>query len=119
MKTLFASIAALALMTSAALAVDCKNFPIVTPDVAPVNRTKVEASGVSNLGGTAYTKAAFCPVAAAPGTCTGESLSERVGSILTAYVTYDGDVPDIERHRNGIQVGPIFIPLTGFIPGAC
>lgn len=127
MKLLTLSILALAALTAPAFAA-CQNYPIVTADNAPVDRTKVVASGVSNLGGTAYTKATFCPEAAAAGTCTGESLSERVNSTAIPYVTLDGVVADIERHRNGFN-SPVAIPFlgvvvgfnptTGYIPGAC
>lgn len=123
MKTLFLSTLALALMTSGAFALDCKNFPVITPDNAPVYGAKVNPNAGSNasLGGTAYTKATFCPAAAAPGTCTGESLSEKVQGNVDPNFFFGniGNVPDTERHRLGLQVGPVFVPLTGFIAGAC
>ena len=76
------------------------NFYRVTKDDAPVHREKIVSSGGS-LNGTAYTKATFCPVAAAAGTCTGESLSERVGSTLIKYITFDGNVPDVQQYQYG------------------
>lgn len=123
MKLTTASILAMVAMTAPAFAA-CQNYPIVTPDNAPVSRTEtVNAGSNASLGGTAYTKATFCPVAAAAGTCTGESLSEKVNSYVRAYVTLDGVVADIERHRNGFFIplpGPdLFVPTTGYIPGAC
>jgi hypothetical protein len=114
MKLTTATILAIVAMTAPAFAA-CKNYPIVTPDDAPV--TRIGGGSNANLNGTAYTKATFCPAAAAAGTCTGESLSEKVNT--HAYVTFDGVVADIERHRNGLQIGPVFIPTTGYIPGAC
>jgi hypothetical protein len=98
----------------------CKDYPIITPDTAPVNRVGYNPGGTNgNLKGTAYTVAAFCPAAAAAGTCTGESLSEKVQGYQYDYVTYDGNVDDIERHKLGIKIGQLFIPTTGYIPGAC
>ncbi len=98
----------------------CKDYPIITPDTAPVDRVGYNPGGTNgNLKGTAYTVAAFCPAAAAAGTCTGESLSEKVQGYQYDYVTYDGNVDDIERHKNGIKIGNTFIPLTNYIPGAC
>lgn len=118
MKLFTVSILALAALTAPAFAA-CKDFPIVTADTAAVNRTAVVKSTASSLGGTAYTKATFCPKASAAGTCTGETLVGSAGDALVKFVTFDGTVADIERHRNGLQIGPVFIPLTGFIPGAC
>jgi hypothetical protein len=130
MKLIPALILATVAMTAPAFAA-CKNFPIVTPDNAPVygqvTRTEVvgQTSGGPDHNGTAYTKATFCPAAAAPDTCTGESLSTFVAGPVygpvttTEIVANNGDVPDIERHRNGLQIGPVFVPLTGYIAGAC
>lgn len=123
MKSILLATAALAMMSAPAFAA-CVNYPIITPDTAPVNREKaVKAGSNANLGGTAYTKATFCPKAAAAGTCTGESLSEKVDSHVVYYVTLDGVVADIERHKNGFYIplpGPdLFVPTTGYIPGAC
>lgn len=124
MKLLTLSLLAVVALTAPAFAA-CQNYPIVTPDNAPVSRVAFGASN-GNLGGTAYTKATFCPRIHAAGTCTGESLSEKVNS--HGYVTLDGLVADIERHRNGFN-SPIAIPFlgvvagfnptTGYIPGAC
>jgi hypothetical protein len=98
----------------------CKDYPIITPDNAPVNRVGYNPGGTNgNLKGTTYTMATFCPAAAAAGTCTGESLSEKVQGYNYDYVTLDGNVDDIERHKLGIKIGPVFIPTTGYIPGAC
>jgi hypothetical protein len=98
----------------------CKDYPIITPDTAQVDHSRIDKSGVSNLNGTAWTKMAYCPAgAAANNTCTGETLSERVPTTQYDWTTYDGNVDDIERHRNGIKIGNTFIPLTGYIPGAC
>lgn len=118
MKLIPACILAVVAMSSPAFAA-CANFPIITPNTAPVDRPGMASTGAPRLNGTAYTVATFCPAKAAAGTCTGESLSERVAAIATNTVTYDGDVADILRHRNGIQIGPVFIPLTGYLPGAC
>lgn len=90
----------------------------VNPDTAPVHRSRVESSG-GNLNGTAYTKATFCPVAAAAGTCTGESLSERVSSTLIKYVTYDGVVPDDYKHIHYIQWKKLIIPVSKIHDNAC
>jgi hypothetical protein len=57
-----------------------------------------------SLPGTAYTKAAFCPVAAAAGTCTGESLSEPVAGLIYADRTVD--LPDVD------QFAPLDIKAT-------
>lgn len=119
---LFATLA----MTSASFAA-CVNYPIVTPDNAPVYGAKAfpNAGSNANLGGTAYTKATFCPKAAAPGTCTGESLSEKVQGNVDPNFFFGnyGNVPDIERHKNGFYIplpGPdLFVPTTGYLPGAC
>jgi hypothetical protein len=48
-----------------------------------------------SLPGTAYTKATFCPVGAAAGTCTGESLSEPVAGPIYADRTVD--LPDVDQ----------------------
>jgi hypothetical protein len=123
LKTLLAAVAAVLALSGPALAA-CVNYPIITPDTAPVNRLGVTTGGSNaNLGGTAYTKATFCPAKAAAGTCTGESLSEKVATAQYAYVTLDGIVADIERHKNGFYIplpGPdLFVPTTGYLPGAC
>lgn len=112
--------AALTAAATPAFALTCKTYTTVTPDTAPVNRVGYNPGGSNaNLKGTAYTIATFCPAAAAAGTCTGESLSEKVAGANYAYVTLDGTVADIYQHRNGIQVGPVFIPLTPLLPNAC
>ena len=122
------SVAAIAVTMAASPAmatVVCKHWVSKdNPDTAPVNRSRVEASGGS-LNGTAYTKATFCPTTAAAGTCTGESISERVSSTLIPYVTFDGYVPDDYKRRYGINVpatkwtNAFFLPLTKAKDGAC
>ena len=125
---LFATLA----MTSASFAA-CVNYPIVTPDNAPVYGAKTIATSGSNanLNGTAWTKATYCPrklvASGVEGICTGETLSEKVAS--GNYVDPNfffgniGNVPDIERHKNGFYIplpGPdLFVPTTGYLPGAC
>ncbi len=116
---LLAGIVALTFATPAAANFACKDYPIITPDSAAVDHTRIDKSGVSNLNGTAWTKMAYCPTAAAKDTCTGETLSERVPTTQFDWTTYDGNVDDIERHKNGIKIGNTFIPLTNYIPGAC
>jgi hypothetical protein len=113
-----AAMLALVIATPAS-ATDCKTYTTVTPDNAAVAHSKQVLTGAAAHNGTAYTKAAFCPVGAAAGTCTGESLSEPVGSHIEGWTTYDGNVPDINQHRNGLQIGNLFIPLTPLLPGAC
>jgi hypothetical protein len=119
MKAILIAAAALLMASAPAYAITCYERPVITADNAPVNREKIVAAGSNgNLGGTAYTKATFCPAAAAAGTCTGESLSEKVNNYLLQYVTYDGNVPDTEEYRKGIFIGPIFIG-TPWKPGSC
>lgn len=121
MKLFATSLVALTAMTLPAFAA-CKEYVTVTPDTAPNVRSVVigQTSGGPDHNGTAYTKATFCPVKAAAGTCTGESLSTFVAGPVYGPKTFlDGDVPDITQHRNGLQIGPVFVPLTGYLPGAC
>jgi len=109
---LFASLA----VASPAFAIfGCKEYVAVTPDNAAVARTRIDAAGVASLGGTDYTKATFCPAAAAAGTCTGESLSGRVPVTKIDYTTFDGQVPDIYTHRQTI----LNIPFGPVLAGAC
>lgn len=90
-----------------------RNVPVGTSKAGPAHN------------GTAYTKAAFCPVGAAPGTCTGESLSESVAGIVYGDVTTLEkigeetidlpdtviDNPDIPQYRIGVM-----IPATPWTP---
>ena len=123
-KTILLAASAMLAMTSASFAA-CVNYPIITPDNAPVNRSEVVgvAGGGGGAAATAYTIATFCPVKAAKGTCTGQSLSEKVSNHVRYFTTLDGVVADIERHKNGFYIplpGPdLFIPTTGYLPGAC
>ncbi len=114
------ALAALTLVafTSASFAA-CKEYVTVTPDNAPVQRSLMVGTGGNSQNGDAYSVATFCPKAAAAGTCTGKTLSEAVSTSLTKFVTLDGVVADITQHRNGIQIGPVFIPTTGLLPDAC
>jgi hypothetical protein len=122
---LIAVAAALSLAASPAFAnLDCKNFPIVTPDNAPVARVNSAGSN-ANQGYNGIPGQNGCPIKAAVGTCVdaNESLSEKVNS--HGYTTWDGLVADIERHRLGLTIDPpgptppVFLPVTGYIPGAC
>lgn len=129
LKSLVLALACVAFSAPAFAA--CKEYVTVTPDNAPVygpvTRTDVigQSSGGPDHNGTAYTKATFCPKAAAAGTCTGESLSTFVVGPIYGPVTKTellgnfGNVPDVVQHRNGIQIGPIFIPTTPLLAGAC
>jgi hypothetical protein len=102
----------------------CKDYPIITPDNAPVSRVNTAGSN-ANQGYGGIPGQFGCPIKAAPGTCVdaNESLSEKVNS--HGYTTWDGLVADIERHKLGINIDPpgpkppVFIPVTGYIPGAC
>jgi len=122
MNRLLLSAFAVLAMTSASFAA-CKEYVTVTPDNAPVNRTKlVGAAGAGASPNYTGVPGQFgCPIKAAPGTCiaANRSLSDPVGNHIEAYITLDGVVADIVQHRNGIQVGPIFIPLTPLLAGAC
>jgi hypothetical protein len=118
-KTIILAAAALLMASAPAYAINCYERTIVTPDNAPVNRASYTLGNPGGNNGTAYTKAAFCPKAAAADTCTGESLSElNRGGAMTKYVTLDGVVADIEEFRKGIQLGPIFIG-TPWTAGSC
>jgi hypothetical protein len=122
---LLAGILALTMATPAsATGLSCKDYPIITPDNAPVSRVNT-ASSNANQGYGGIPGQFGCPIKAAPGTCVdaNESLSEKVNS--HGYTTWDGLVADIERHKLGINIDPpgptppVFIPVTGYISGAC
>jgi hypothetical protein len=119
MMKLRAFVCIAALLVSAPAFAACKTYP--TPDNAPVYGAKAfpDAGSNANLGGTAYTKATFCPAAAAAGTCTGESLSEKVKGNVDPNFFFGniGNVPD--NHKNGFYIGPVFIPTSPLLPGAC
>lgn len=135
LKTLILA-SALAAMSSSAFAA-CKEYVTVTPDNAPVLGPVVKSvvvgqtSGGPDHNGTAYTKATFCPVKAAPGTCTGESLSTFVAGPVYGPKTFievvanNGNVPDVVQHKNGIAIPAtqwtpaVFIPTTPLLAGAC
>jgi hypothetical protein len=119
---ILASLTCLA-FTSASFAA-CRT--IVTPDNAPNVRSVVvgQSSSGPDHNGTAYTKATFCPKLAAPGTCTGESLSTFVAGPVYGNKTFlDGNVPD--NRQNGILIPAtrwtpeIFIPVGPVLVGAC
>lgn len=145
LHTIAALVLALSALASPAMAA-CKDYPIVTPDNAPVNRigTKPGADpGWTKFGNMASTlRVCTDPNSTHPfreallrnGACdpNGDelvSLAQPVtGTVEFVYVTLDGDVPDIERHRLGFN-SPIAIPKLGvvkgfnpvgpYIPGAC
>lgn len=104
---LLASLATIALASPAFAVFGCVTIP--TPNIAAVDHTRSDKSGVSNLNGTAWTKATYCPAgAAANNTCTGETLSERVPTTQFDWTTFDGDVAD--NHRKtflGWPFGPV------------
>lgn len=123
-KLAIASVAVLAL-TSQAFALTCESRTIDVPDIVVDGGTEQQdvfglrtfTTGVSSHNGTAYTKATFCPKAAAAGTCTGESLSEPVSThearVKVGEVTVDLPdsvivTPDDDEYRVGI-----YIPLPG------
>jgi hypothetical protein len=107
LRSLILAAAASIALASPAFAL-CQQQTVATPNNASNPQSKIQSAGGS-LGGTAYTKATFCPAAAAAGTCTGESLAEKSPSVLIAFNNFDGDVPDYTQRRIGVQVGPIWI----------
>lgn len=139
MKLLTLSLLAVVALTAPAFAA-CQNYPIVTPDDAPVNRVAfggsdsngaIDARGARH--GTCNPKAADFDAAAKRnrpgGFCDyAANLKSQSDKVSThAYVTLDGVVADILRHRDGIAIPAIpalnipatFIPTTGYLPGAC
>lgn len=144
MKLLTLSLLAVAALTAPAFAA-CQNYPIITPDNAPVSRTQVVTGGGAGNGSldprgprlsSACQSGSTHPWAEGMqregGACDRmanlKSLSEKAPEHVRAYVTLDGVVADIARHRDGFN-SPIAIPLlgvvvgfnptTGYIPGAC
>lgn len=110
MKTIFTSLAVLALMTAPSFAfVGCVTIP--TLDNAPVDRIGYNPGGRNGSHGyTGVPGQNGCPIKAAVGTCVtaNASLSEPVAGANYPYVTNDGVVPD--NHRKtlfGWPVGPV------------
>lgn len=117
----------------------CQEKVIPTKDDAPVNRTSYRNGGGGNNDdlrpgdtrlGNCATIAADSPLNRPNGYCEwARNLSSLAKSVtyteVIKYVTFDGDVPDIYKHRYGIDVPAnkwtpaFFLPLTKYKDGAC
>lgn len=133
-KTLTIAATAILMASAPALATNCYERPVVTPDNASNPVTSLVSAGSSSIGRShGYTGIPGqngCPIKAGPGTCVdaGKSLSDAsFGGALPVYKTVDlmnGNVPDTEEYRKGILIPPtkwtpeIWIG-TQWKPGSC
>lgn len=94
LKSLIPALMAITAMTMPAYATSCIER---TVDGGAYVETYVagQTQGGPDHNGTDYTKATFCPVAAAVGTCTGESLSTFVAGPV--YAERLVELPDTDE----------------------